>query len=473
MFSLWISRRALAATALALAASLPARAADTGRDRIRIPEPVPVPVPSPTPPPRLAQDDLDLQARSNVVQGSGARAFGMGGAFLARADDATAASWNPAGLSYLRRPELSLSWAALNRFTAALRDPVSGAQIADDRRRGSAPDFLAVTFPFALRSITGAWQLSFQRVIPFGGHRTIDRPDTPRTVDSDGGFDVLALGSGWQLSRKVRLGATLNRWFGGYHQTREGPTTYGSTQQVVDFDLSGWNVHLGLIVSPREDLNLGIVAKTPFTGHVKLHRSRVDTSTILTSNEYTSNEVRLDFPGAVGAGLSWRPRSALTLSLDYTRTYWSKGTIRNFFTLQRNLDPNRPVPGPTPEAPDDVFEELPYPVLYDPSGNGQTDTQQTRVGVEYVVIGNRLKVPLRAGYFSDAQYFRTVRGSPPRFDGWTAGTGLIAGPVLLDVAYVYESGRYVALDTSANPVRNTVRAHRVFASLIYRHGGSR
>mgnify|MGYP000095960413 CR=1 FL=1 len=32
----------------------------------------------------------------------------MGGAFLARADDATAASWNPAGLSYLRRTEFSL-----------------------------------------------------------------------------------------------------------------------------------------------------------------------------------------------------------------------------------------------------------------------------------------------------------------------------------------------------------------------------
>ncbi len=68
--------------------------------------------PSPTPPPgdRLFQDELDLQANLNVVQGSGARALGMGGAFLARADDATAASWNPAGLSYLRLPEVSFVW---------------------------------------------------------------------------------------------------------------------------------------------------------------------------------------------------------------------------------------------------------------------------------------------------------------------------------------------------------------------------
>ena len=52
--------------------------------------------------PALRQDEIDLTGQQNVILGSGARAFGMGGAFLARADDATAASWNPAGLSYLR-----------------------------------------------------------------------------------------------------------------------------------------------------------------------------------------------------------------------------------------------------------------------------------------------------------------------------------------------------------------------------------
>ena len=41
--------------------------------------------------------------------GSGARAMGMGGAFIAIADDATAASWNPAGLTQLKRPEISLA----------------------------------------------------------------------------------------------------------------------------------------------------------------------------------------------------------------------------------------------------------------------------------------------------------------------------------------------------------------------------
>ena len=41
-----------------------------------------------------------VQVRPNAspnIIGSGARALGMGGAFIAVADDATAASWNPGG----------------------------------------------------------------------------------------------------------------------------------------------------------------------------------------------------------------------------------------------------------------------------------------------------------------------------------------------------------------------------------------
>jgi len=47
--------------------------------------------------------------------GSGARAAGMGNAFIAVSDDGTAASWNPAGLSQLRRPELSVVFNASRR----------------------------------------------------------------------------------------------------------------------------------------------------------------------------------------------------------------------------------------------------------------------------------------------------------------------------------------------------------------------
>ena len=57
---------------------------------------------------------VGISSSPNPV-GSGARAMGMGGAFIAIADDATAASWNPAGLIQLEKPELSIVGAYFNR----------------------------------------------------------------------------------------------------------------------------------------------------------------------------------------------------------------------------------------------------------------------------------------------------------------------------------------------------------------------
>ena len=54
---------------------------------------------------QVAQE-VGFSGSPNLV-GSGARALGMGGAFIAVADDATAASWNPGGLIQLETPEIS------------------------------------------------------------------------------------------------------------------------------------------------------------------------------------------------------------------------------------------------------------------------------------------------------------------------------------------------------------------------------
>src|SRR5262245_14680828 len=138
--------------------------------------------PTPSPPDQADQDQLDLQAQANVVQGSGARALGMGGAFLARADDATAASWNPAGLSYLRLPEVSFVYSGGN--LTSNETAASGDGLKKDHRDSHTPEFLAATYPFQIGPISGSAQLSFQRLIPFGSDRTITEPFILSSVSS-------------------------------------------------------------------------------------------------------------------------------------------------------------------------------------------------------------------------------------------------------------------------------------------------
>ena len=57
----------------------------------------------------IASAQVEEQLEYNFL-GAGARANGMGDAFIAVADDATAIFWNPAGLFLLDQPEASFGF---------------------------------------------------------------------------------------------------------------------------------------------------------------------------------------------------------------------------------------------------------------------------------------------------------------------------------------------------------------------------
>ena len=201
----------------------------------------------------------------------------------------------------------------------------------------------------------------------------------------------------------------------------------------------------------------------------------------ITSNAFSSNSVRLDFPSSFGFGLSWRARETLTLSADYTRSDWSSARIRDYFEVR--FTPASDAEGnPGQPPPPLFFQQLQYPTLKtvpdpdDPNDPAlvvaQQDAEQIRAGVEWVLIKGRLKIPLRGGYFNDRQ-IAPAGNDTVRFNGITAGTGLILGALQLDVAWVYEFGEYfvAAGATTAPPIRYALTTNRVYASVIYRFSG--
>jgi hypothetical protein len=350
--------------------------------------------------------------------------------------------------------------------------------------------------------VRGAVQLSYQRALSFDGDRRVDQEIASQLVRvddgvSDGGFDVVAAGTGLRLSRHLRAGFTVNRWLNGYGQSLERnlyglPTNRPRRHFDLAFRPSGWSFNLGVIVSPVETLNLAAVYKSPFTANVSLDRSRrdyfgdVEDPDEVTTNAWSSDSVRLDFPSSYGLGLSWRLRQTLTLSADYTRSAWASARIRDFFELRftpasdANGDPAQP-------PPPVFFDELQYPTLKpapdpgaasDPARLSQQDAEQIRAGVEWVLIKGALKIPLRAGYFNDRQITGTPTGDSVRYNGLTAGTGLILGALQLDLAWVYEFGEYFVTSeaggtatTAAQPLRFALTTNRVYASIIYRFSG--
>lgn len=101
-----------------------------------------------------------------LPSGSGARALGFAGAFTAVADDATAASWNPAGLIQLERPEGSMV--------------VRGSMELDDHRSSAADysvgkndydneqlNYLSVVVPFRAYNRNCVFSVNYQEAYDF------------------------------------------------------------------------------------------------------------------------------------------------------------------------------------------------------------------------------------------------------------------------------------------------------------------
>lgn len=454
---------------------------------------------------RVNQDELaSFYGRMNVVVGSGARAFGMGGAFLARADDATAASWNPAGLSYLRRFEVSLV-GAYNDFSQKI-PRVNQAVEPDenvttvDQLRGAVADFIGFAYPLRIRNQAGAIQVSYQRSFSFTGTRRSEGPvsvkgfgpgvlPTEFTVEGKGGFDSLSLSSGFEVHPRLRLGLSVNRWIEGFSQTVNRPDamTDGYRRISSEWNIGGTNFNFGLVFTPAPKLNLGAVLKTPFGAKVGLTKTREDKIVtaadleagrqpdVLVNKE--SGDAQIQFPRVYGLGASYRATNTITLSADFTHTAWSKASITDFFSLGRK--------GLLP-SDTDRYDELPFPAVEE-GANGQADTSQVRAGAEWVLrlgpSGNVL-LPVRAGFFRDGQpviiRLRSATDAPltevkPTFTGFTAGMGVTIGGVLFDVAYIREAGNVPASRGSGNVRDSTreIRYNRVFASMMVRFGPRR
>lgn len=104
------------------------------------------------------------------ISDPGARSMGLGGAFVALGDDATAAFANPAGLVQLLRPEISIEgrWRSYSEpYTRAGRiegqpsgigiDTLDGLESARSREDVAGPSFLSFAYPLQ------NWSLAFFR----------------------------------------------------------------------------------------------------------------------------------------------------------------------------------------------------------------------------------------------------------------------------------------------------------------------
>ena len=100
--------------------------------------------------------------------GSGARALGFAGAFTGIADDATAASWNPAGLIQLKRTEVS----AVYRYSSFKNEHSSSDEdflVGEDDYESQGLNYLTLSLPFNFPGLdrNAVFSLNYQEAYDF------------------------------------------------------------------------------------------------------------------------------------------------------------------------------------------------------------------------------------------------------------------------------------------------------------------
>lgn len=415
---------------------------------------------------------VEIPSSFNPV-GSGARAIGRGGAFIAVADDATAASWNPAGLIQLKRkPEFSVVFSGLVRrednFFGS-HPEASGANSVTS----AAINFLSAAGSFQWLDRNMSLSLTYRHLYDFNRRWAFDFYtdledgfyDDQWRYRQKGSLSAVGLSYCIQITPRWSAGLTLNlweddltpnQWEQTFHLKSRGET-FGqpfveTMEKIETYSFDGMNANIGALVRLPWGLSLGAVVKTPFRADLEHRVQRSRTAHYPLYPKADSHQVESDvrseklvMPLSMGVGAACRFSDSLSISIDVWRTEWDDFVYKN-----ENGDKKSPISG-RPIHSSDIDA-----------------THQVRAGVEYLFI-NKIKqtlVPVRFGLFYDPA---PAEGSPDDFYGFSLGTGMVKmGCFSLDVAYQLRYGDDVgAIYLDHLNFSQDVVEHKAYFSMIF------
>ena len=343
------------------------------------------------------------------LTGAGARAAGFGGAFIGVADDATAISWNPAGLTQL----IDIEASAVMRYISDNYDFVrmgSGNSISMGH---AVLNFGSIVVPFNIGGLNLVAAAATQQMLDFYSQWENDTSEGETT----GGVRTYSFALATEIIPILSFGATSNIWTGKYHLE--------STTSEAEEDFSGFNFNLGAMVNMENlssplPVRLGFGFKSPFD----------------LTEDYGSGTATVKMPTMLGFGGSVRLGDNLTVACDYeTRAYGSSKIVF------------------------DDGSEVPL---------SDYDLNQLRVGAEYLLVTDFAVIPVRAGYHTLPTIYSNWDDSGNVVDqvvgsGFSVGTGLIFEKIAIDAT--------VTIDSYQQDLMSTVEDYTKVTSTIFTLSG--
>jgi long-subunit fatty acid transport protein len=267
-------------------------------------------------------------------------------AFIAVADDATAASWNPAGLINLEKREASFV-GIWKTHTNDLSSNNSDQLLEGDSWNVDEINFMSYAEPIEIDNSNIVLSVNYHQVYDLGFEYGLSATKSSEETKSKGAISAYSIAGGLSLPSypQIAVGGSFNwynhsiqsgcirrtekrKWtYRTNRRTGEVRTTVSGSNETLD-DLSGYNFTFGFIwdLYEREEnlLTLGLVYHTPYTAKVDQEVVRIEDGSE-TPPEPT-NSLDIDFPLSLGAGVNYRFSDEFSAAFDVQRIDWSEFT---------------------------------------------------------------------------------------------------------------------------------------------------
>jgi len=272
----------------------------------------------------FAQNSFASIPAAYVDIGYGARPMGMGGAFVALANDAHAVLWNPAGLARLRSTSTTFMWAKqfniIPYYFIAAGFPVNSNLALGAAAISSGNDVLRETTVLFSFSYKLAPRLSF----PMNFGMNIKMRHASFGNNSDGGEDriqgnalgfAVDLGGQWRISSKFYTGFLLRDVISPVSYNNETlNTSYSETIPPA--------LLIGGVCSAIKNLLLAVDWEKVISAnnHDKLHAGleyKILNIVILRSGIIQTIQAESTRKYTMGFGLVYTKKNVLSLSFDF------------------------------------------------------------------------------------------------------------------------------------------------------------
>jgi long-chain fatty acid transport protein len=290
-----------------------------------------------------------LFANGLNLNGFGARAAAMGGAFVGLANDYTAVYWNPAGLALLKQPTFGLTGDilmpkasyTLGEYTMNTKSKMYPAGLLGFFTP-IGENIVVGVGAYTLSGLGAAWDntgLEAALVSPYPPAAFTPTLE-PTTWESFIGSITLAPSIAVKLSDMLYLGATFNINYGFFKTDQWGtymalapiapppgavaaPLLVNFGQQTLNVKGWGFGATFGVLVKPADWISFGATYRTQ--AKIKLSGTTEIENINLVGLENESNtDMSVVSPMWLAGGVAVKPMDKLTLTFDAHYTNWSK-----------------------------------------------------------------------------------------------------------------------------------------------------